>query len=408
MADFAITFWVWEQTGSATALALTGVFFQLPRLVTALFAGILVDRVSRKGLMMLSEAVAAVSVLWLLWLHVNGQLAIGHLYAAACVNGGFEKFGQLAYRASITLLVQPQHYTRASSMTTAIDYGANIVAPALAGLLYSAIGLEGIFSINVATFAVAIATIALLQIPQPAPADQPLRRVSFEIATLWKEVSFGARYLWNSRQLRSLLATTALFGAFLALSETIYDPMILARTGGSSEVLGMVSAIAGFGGIVGAIAVSVWGGFQKSTRGMLLGYISVGIVKTIFALGQGVGIWLPTQFWSSMNFPLIWGSEAAFWMVATPAAVQGRVFAVSFLMDDLLSVPIGLMAGVLSDRVLEPAMQSSGWMQAVFGPMVGTGEGAGMALLFAGSAIGMMLVGVLSFKVTHLRELEKV
>lgn len=54
MAWFSITLWVWDQTGLATALTLTGFFYQLPRIFTALFAGILVDRTSRKRLLLLS------------------------------------------------------------------------------------------------------------------------------------------------------------------------------------------------------------------------------------------------------------------------------------------------------------------------------------------------------------------
>ena len=92
MSDFAITLWVWELTGSATSLALTGFFYQLPRIITAIFAGIVVDRFSRKYLMILSEAAVMVSTLMLLVLHLTGQLAIWHLYLAASINGGFEKF----------------------------------------------------------------------------------------------------------------------------------------------------------------------------------------------------------------------------------------------------------------------------------------------------------------------------
>ncbi len=407
MADFAITLWVWEQTGSVTALALTGFFYQFPRIFTSLFAGILVDRVSRKRLLIMSEGVAAVSTLVLWWLQANGQLTIGHFYAAAWINGGFEKFGQLAYRSSISMLVKPQNYTRASSMTTAASYGANIVAPAIGGILYPVLGLGGILPINFATFVVAIITIALLNIPQPQREDRFLGKATSWLTAAWQEVTFGFRYLWNSVNLRTLLMVTALFGALLKINDTLYNPMILARTDGSSQILGAISAIAGLGGITGAIIVSIWGGFERNKKGMLLGYISVGFAKVAFGLGQGIGIWFPAQFWAFMTFPLIWGSESALWMMATPAKVQGRVFAVSFLADDLLHTPIGLFAGVLSDLVLEPAMQSSVVMQKVFSPVTGSGAGSGMALLYVGSAIAMILIGMFGFKFTHIQQIKK-
>jgi MFS family permease len=56
MSDFALTLWAWEATGSATALALVGFFFLVPRIFISLFAGILVDRANRKHLMILGDA----------------------------------------------------------------------------------------------------------------------------------------------------------------------------------------------------------------------------------------------------------------------------------------------------------------------------------------------------------------
>ena len=406
MADFAITLWVWDQTGSATALTLWGFFYQLPRLFTSLFAGILVDRTSRKYLMILSEAVAATTTLVLLGLYLTGQLAIWHLYVAFCLNSGFEKFWQLAYRASLTLLVRPDQYTRANSMNTAIGYVSAIVAPALAGVLYPFIGLRGIWPINLATFAIAITVISLLKIPQPPPEDHPPEKTSSRIAAVWQEVSFGFRYLLASPSLRTLLLVTTLFWTTLRLTNLIYDPMILARTDGSSDALAAVSSLAGIGGVTSAVLVSLWGGPKQRVNGMLAGFMGAGLAKTVFGLGQGLSVWLPAQFFSSMSFPLILSSEMALWTLATPAAVQGRVFAAHFLTYELASAPVALIAGPLSDHAFEPAMQSSGLIQTLFGPIVGTGPGAGMGLLFMLSAIALVLVGVLSQWLPTLRRLE--
>lgn len=407
MADFAITLWVWDQTGSATALTLWGFFYQFPRLFTSLFAGILVDRASRKYLMILSEAVATISTLALLTLHLTDHLAIWHLYVAFCINGGFEKFGQLAHRASLTLLVKPKNYTRANSMNTAIGYSSAIVAPALAGVLYPIIGLGGIWQINLATFVFAITIIALLKIPQPAVKDGSVEKASSRMAIAWKEMTFGFRYLLGSPSLRALLLVTTVFWSTLHLTNLIYDPMILARTDGSSDALAAVSSIAGIGGVASAVLVSLWGGPKRRVGGMLAGFMGAGLAKTFFGLGQSLSVWLPAQFISSFSFPLIEGSEMALWTLATPAEVQGRVFAAHFLTYELVTAPIALIAGPLSDRVFEPAMQSSEVLQAIAGPIVGTGPGSGMGLLFMLSAIIMLVVGLCSHRWSRLLSVEK-
>ncbi|MGD1920424.1 MAG: MFS transporter, partial [Pleurocapsa sp.] len=77
--------------------------------------------------------------------------------------------------------------------------------------------------------------------------------------------------------LRSLLIVTTLFREALTLSDIIYEPMILARTDSSSQALAAVSTLAGIGGIIGAILVSVWGGFRSNVRGMLTGFMGIGL-----------------------------------------------------------------------------------------------------------------------------------
>ncbi|MEM6452132.1 MAG: MFS transporter [Cyanobacteria bacterium P01_D01_bin.105] len=409
MAWFAITLWVWDQTGLATALTLTGFFSQLPRIFTALFAGILVDRTSRKRLMLLSKFVAALSTLSLLGLSLAGHLAIWHLYVTIFINGGFSRFGSIAYRASIKMLVRPDQYVRANSMDTAMWYASGIVAPPLAGLLYPIIGFGGLWCIELATTAVCLTVVALLHIPQPPPeaAEIPEEKASNRIAAVWKEVSFGYRQLLGSPQLRSLLLVTTLFHATLQLSNVIYDPFVLARTDGSSEALALVTAMAGIGGVTSAVLISLWGGPKRRVSGMLTGFMGAGLANILFGLGQSLSVWMPLQFFSSMSFPLILGSEMALWTLATPAAVQGRVFASHILTYDLVSVPITFVVGPLSDRVFEPAMQSSAMMQTVFGPIVGTGPGSGMALLFSGSSMICLMVGGWSWRLPALRGLEE-
>ncbi|MEM9276601.1 MAG: MFS transporter [Cyanobacteria bacterium P01_F01_bin.143] len=411
MGDFAITLWVWELTGSATSLALTGFFYQLPRIITAIFAGIVVDRFSRKYLMILSKAAVVVSTLMLLVLYLTGQLAIWHLYLAASINGGFEKFGQLAYRASISLLVESQNYTRANSMNAAIGHSSSIIAPALAGILYPIIQLGGIFSIKLVLIAIALSILALLEIPQPKGEQEKYQekkvRLVNRLRLLWSEITFGIRYLWQSPKLKDLLVVTTLFWLPYTLMDTTYQPMVLARTNSSSQALGAISTMSGFAGITGAIILTVWGGFRNNVRGMLIGFTSASLAEIVFGLGRGLSVWLPAQFCASLNYSLIESSETALWMKATPAKVQGRVFAAHFLVYDLLSMPIILLAGVLSDRVFEPAMRSPSLFQYLFAPIFGTGSGAGIAVLYILSTIAMLLAGIFGFKMSKLYLIEK-
>ncbi|MEM6592873.1 MAG: MFS transporter, partial [Cyanobacteria bacterium P01_C01_bin.73] len=352
MTDFAITLWVWELTGAAMPLVLTGFFGHLPHIVASLFTGIVVDRASRKYLMICSEVAAIISTLVLLILYLSGHLAIWHLYVAALAKGAFERFGNLSYRASIALLVSPSNYVRALSMNSAIGYLASIVAPGIAGLIYRDRGLGGIFAVYLATLAIAIIILALLQIPQPKkkrnPQKNPESWVNYGML-LWAELTYGVRYIWQSAGLRSLIIITTVFWSATALCGALFSPMILAQSDGSSEVLGAVITISGISGLGAAISISLWGGFRRNVRGMLAGFVGAGLAKIAFGLGQGLSVWLPAQFCSSLSFPLLHSSEKALLTAAAPPEMQGRVFAARDVINDTGEVSAKLLAGVLSD-----------------------------------------------------------
>ncbi|MBE9112565.1 MFS transporter [Nodosilinea sp. LEGE 07298] len=396
MTEFALTLWAWEMTGSATALALVGFFSQLPRIPITLVAGLIVDRFNRKHLMMLGDAVAALSTVGIGLLYSTGDLNIWHLYLATTLNGGFGQIQSLAYQTSISTLVPLSQLTRANSMNSAVHYGSAIFGPALTGVLYPLIGLLGIVGIDLVSFGVAIASLLFLHVPQPS---QP---ATLELETLWTKLTFGFREVWRQPSLRALLLISTLFWFFHDLGGAIYDPMILARSNGSAQVLASTAAAAGIGGVTGAIILSVWGGPKQRVGAMLAGFIGAGLSKTVFGLGRSPSIWVPAQFCSSLHFPLLGSSETALWMEQISPARQGRIFAANALVLHVVSAGATLMAGPLADQLLEPAMVVSGPWVPILGAFFGSGPGAGMAILYVSCALAMVLVGMSGFGLANL------
>jgi len=402
MTAFALTLWAWELTEQATTLALVGFFTQIPRVLISPLAGVIVDRWNRKFLIVAGDAIAGLSSLTLLWLYLTGHLQIWHLYATGAVNGAFGQMQELAYSASITLMVPKQQYARASGMISVLHYGSAIVAPALAGVLFYVIGLAGILTIDLLTFGVAIATVLFVVIPQPTA--KPDRHTS----NFWQELIFGCRYVFTKSSLLALLVAAALFQFAHDLGAALYSPMILARSGNDAHVLGSVAAAAGVGGVIGAVLVSAWGGTQRRIHGFLLSMVGAGLSKTIFGLGQIPLIWVPAQFCSSLNFPWMSSSSDAIWLSKVKPDVQGRVFATRSVVVLATSAIATLSAGPLADRVFEPAMMSGGWMTNLLGGIFGTGAGAGMAVLYVMSSICLVVVGLVGYSFRKLRDVEAI
>jgi len=136
MTTFALTLWAWEATGQATPLSLLFFFTYTPKVVAALFAGVIVDRFPRKRLIMLGDTVAGLATVAMLLLFLNGNLQIWHLYLAGAVSGLFDYLQRLAYSASMSAIVPKQHFARATALRSYVtNAGSEILGPALASAL---------------------------------------------------------------------------------------------------------------------------------------------------------------------------------------------------------------------------------------------------------------------------------
>ncbi|MBD2489468.1 MFS transporter [Aulosira sp. FACHB-615] len=401
MTGIALEIWAWETTGQATTLALVGFFGLLPSIIITPISGIIVDRYNRKLLMMFGDTVAVLATITLLFLYINNLLQIWHLYVAAAFVGTFSQFQYLAYSASVSLMIPKQHYTRASSLEFLSHHSAIIIAPALAGYFYQVIGLFGIWLIDISTFIVAISTILFIPILQPSQTAE--KQEDF-----WQNLGYGVRYLTAHKSLLLLLVINLLFFFAHDLGGSLYIPMILARTGNDTLVLGNLITAAGFGGVLGALIVNKWGGFKDKIRGILLGMMGVGLTKIVFGLGRTLWVWIPPQFLCSLSFTAGGSADNAIWLAKVAPNVQGRVFAARSLLLQLASAVAVLVAGPLADKVFIPAFSQEGSMAGLLGGIFGAGTAGGLAMLYVICAVCMFLVGLAGLSVPLLRNLEKI
>ena len=405
MTRFALTVWAFETTGRAGTLALVGFFSFAPLILMTPIAGALVDRWNRKLVIMLSDLGAGLSTVALLLLYATGNLQIWHLYVAGAFAGIFESFQFPAFSAAISVMVSKEQYGRANSMLMLAESASGIAAPILAGALLVIVGLGGIMSFDVASFVLAVLAVLVIAIPQPArSADGEAGRGS-----LLAESVYGFRYI---RQRSSLLGVQIAFffdNLFSMIGLILLPAMILARTGSNTVALGSVQSAMGIGGVVGGLLMSAWGGPRRRVLGVLLGFIGAGLLGQVpLGAGQTLPVWVAGAFLISFFVPFINGSNQALWQAKVAPDVQGRVFGARRLIAQV-TVPAGmLIGGFLADRVFEPAMQGGGWLAATFGPLVGTGPGAGMGLLIALAGLLGALNGVAGLLIPAVRNVDRI
>ncbi len=129
-------------------VALLGFFSFLPAFLVSPLAGVWVDRLDRRKMMLLADAGAGLVTIALFALYATGGLQIWHLYVAQILAGIFESFQSPAYAASTTLLVSKEHYARINGLRSLAQNGALVIAPFLAGMLHAWLGLGSIMLID--------------------------------------------------------------------------------------------------------------------------------------------------------------------------------------------------------------------------------------------------------------------
>jgi MFS family permease len=403
MTWFAFTIWAWEVTGQATALALVAFFRFGPTILLSPVAGALVDRWDRKLVMMLSDLVAGSMTVLVLVLFATGNLEIWHLFLTGVVAGAFEAFQFPAYSAAVTTMLPKEQYARANGMLSLAESAAGVFAPLAGGLLLGLIGIAGILTVDIVTFTVAIATLLVVHVPQPEGTEAGREGRG----SLWKESLYGFRYIWQRPSLLGLQLVFLGTNLTSGFAFTVMAPMILAQTGNDEVALGSVQSVMGIAGVVGSLLLTVWGGPKRRIHGVLLGMILGSLLgELVLGLGRSPLGWAVGGFFAALFVPITNGSNQAIWQAKVAPDVQGRVFATRRLIAQL-SWPIAtLLAGPLADYLFEPAMVAGGSLTGLFGGLVGTGSGTGMALMFVFTGLLGALVGLGGYAFPAVRQVE--
>ncbi len=387
LTSFALGLWVYEHTGSVTQFALIGLFTALPNIVLSPLAGALVDRWDRRWAMILSDTGAGLCTLMMAFLFLTNRIEVWQIYLAAGASAAFGTFQWPAYSAAMTLLVPKKHLGRANGMVQFGQAAAEILAPALAGVLVLTTRVQGILLIDFVTFFFAVTTLLLVRFPGPETTTAAQARKD----SLWREASYGWRFITARRGLLGLLVFFAVVKFLWGMVGALIAPMILGFT--SADVLGAIISIAGGGMLAGSLLMSAWGGPKRRIDGVLHFELLSGLCFLLIGLRPSAWPVALGAFGAHLTIAIIYGSNQAIWQSKVPPNVQGRVFATQQMVAKSTTPLAYLTAGPLADKLFEPLLASDGPLTGSIGQITGVGPGRGIGLLF-------IVMGILKVAVT--------
>lgn len=337
----------------------------LPFLLLSIPLGLLADRQSRRGLMVLSEALRALSLAGLLLATATGQLTLALLALLGFIGASGTVGFSVAAPALVPALVPRDQLGAANSRLELARSAAFAAGPALAGALVSWSGASMAFV--VATVLSTLAVLLLLRLPEPARTPAPPRHPLVELRE-------GAGLVWQHPLLRPVLLTAVAWNLSWFVFQAAYVPYAMTALGLGAQAVGLTLATYGAGMVVGALAA------PRILAALPFGtVVVVGPVCSVLAMATMVATlrW-PGGALAAFSFflfgvgPILWTiSSTTLRQTVTPHAMLGRVSSI-FLTVNTGVRPLG----------------------AALGGLVGAhwGAGACLVLALAGFAVQMAVI----------------
>ncbi|HEY7794342.1 MAG TPA: MFS transporter [Gaiellaceae bacterium] len=231
--------------------ALTSVYF-LPFLLLTLPAGVWVDRLRRRPILVIGDLVRAVALLTIPLAHWADVLTIWQLYVVAFVTGVGTVFFDVAYQSYLPALVGRDQVVDGNSKLEISRAAASVGGPGLGGLLVSALTAPVAILTDAISFLVSALLLGSIRKQEDAPPREERR-------SLRAELSEGLRYVFTHRYQRGMVASTAIanfFGQVVFSILIVYAVRELDLTAGMIGLIITIGSLGTFGGALSARRIS--------------------------------------------------------------------------------------------------------------------------------------------------------
>lgn len=360
----------------ATA-AQVGLLASLERLafpVLALFAGVWIDRVRRRPLMIAADGLRAAALLSIPLVAAVGTLTLLQLYAVGTILGVGTVIFDIAYLAYVPTLVGRADLLEANTKLEVSHSGSYLIGPALAGGLIQLVGAAQAMLADALSFLVSVATIAWIRQPEPSPRVEghPPRRVLAEIRD-------GLRLVFGDPILRSMALMLTVGAVGFHLAEPAFYLFAYRNLRISPGVLGLVFAAGGVGAVIGAFMVGtvVRHLGLGATLAITIGGVGAGFLLWPLALvGPPLVVLVGAEFLVGVCDSIYNISQVSLRQSVTPDQLQGRMTATLRTMFwgawPLANLAGGILAGVVGAPitiVIGGLIRMASALVVVFGPL---------------------------------------
>lgn len=378
IAQFAIVLWISLETGSAEVLSLATIAALLPQVVLGPFAGVFVDRWSRKWTMILADSFVALCSAAIALLFYLDVIEIWQIYLLLMLRSIGSAFHAPAMKSSIPLLAPEKELTRIASINQTIQALCNICGPVLGAALIVSTNMSVVMLLDVVGAAIACTSLLFVFIPNPEKTETETTN------NVLRDMKDGFIAIRSNRGLKWVMVTEILITFFIMPVVALIPLMTLKNFSGTAYQVSLIELLFGSGALVGGILLGIWNPRVRKVVMINLSYVIVGV--SIFITGllppSAFIIYAIMAVVQGISMPFYSGPFTALLQTQIEISFLGRVFS---LFDSISLLPsiLGLLAtGFIADAI-------------------------GIANVFVICGIAIVMTGLLAFFISSIMNLER-
>jgi len=347
MTRIATSWLVYRLTGSAWLLGVVGFSGQILTFVLAPFAGVLIERMDRRKLLVWTQALAAAQSLLMAGLTLARIITIREIIALSALQGLINAFDMPGRQSFLVQMVEDkQDLGNAIAINSSMVNLARLIGPALAGLVIAWVGEGYCFLIDGISYFAVIASLLMMVVTRAE-----VRRVT---TTMVAQLVEGWSYVAGFRPIRTILllfSLTSLMGFPFMVLLPIFAGRVLH---GGPHTLGFLTGASGIGALVSAVSLAL----RKSVRGLttMIQISALMFGGGLILFGLSHILWLSLIFMLITGFGMMQGLAASNTVIQTlvPETMRARVMSY-YTMAFVGMAPFGsLLAGGLAHQIGAP------------------------------------------------------
>jgi MFS family permease len=338
----------------------------LPFIVLSLPAGVWVDRMRRRPILIVADLGRAMAIASIPLAFAFNALTIWQLYAVSLVVGALTVFFDVAYQSYLPSLVDRDQLVDGNGKLQITQSAAQILGPGMAGALIGILRAPFAMVLDAASFLWSAAFIGWIRKAEP-PIEKHDPATDGPKPSMRSEMAAGLRYVTGHRWLRSIAATTGLANLFGNVAGAIFVLYLVRERGLSAAEIGLAFSVGSFGVLLGALVAGRLARWLGLGRTLVLSAFGFGLEWLIIAIAPDVVIWPATvaSIFVGGFFGVTWNvNQVSLRQAITPPRMQGRMNAsMRFIVWG--TIPFGaLLGGSLGATI---GLHQAIWVAAIGG-----------------------------------------